>query len=71
MQNDASMRDARVKRLQHKVMYSLRLDAELKAGLEMVKDRDGIPESELIRRALIAWFEQRGVSTRKRQRGHR
>jgi hypothetical protein len=45
----------------NKVMYSLRLDPHLGELLKAVKARDGIPESEQIRRALLLWFEQAGV----------
>jgi hypothetical protein len=42
-------------------MTSLELSEELKDGLAAVKERDGIPHSEQIRRALRAWLEDRGV----------
>jgi ribbon-helix-helix CopG family protein len=42
-------------------MYSLRLDAELAGLLKALKERDGIPESEQIRRALRQWFESKGM----------
>jgi predicted DNA-binding protein len=45
----------------NKVMYSVRLDPELRNLLKMLRERDGIPESEQIRRALKAWFEQKGL----------
>jgi hypothetical protein len=48
-------------------MYSLRLDADLARLLKAVKARDGIPESEQIRRALVIWFEQKGVLKPKRR----
>jgi hypothetical protein len=54
-----------------KTMYSLRLDADLKAALERVKERDGIPHSEQIRRGLLLWFKQRGVEMRKPSRAKR
>ena len=44
-----------------KVMYSLRLDTHLARLLKVVKARDGIPESEQIRRGLLLWFEQKGA----------
>ena len=47
-------------------MYSLRLDPELAALLKLVKERDGIPESEQIRRGLMLWFQQKGVLKPKR-----
>ncbi len=42
-------------------MYSLRLDPELAGLLKALKERDGIPESEQIRRALRLWFESKGM----------
>ena len=44
-----------------KVMYSLRLDADLARLLKVIKARDGIPESEQIRRALLIWFDRKGA----------
>ena len=48
-------------------MYSLRLDPEQARLLKVIKARDGIPESEQIRRALVVWFEQKGVMKAKRK----
>ena len=42
-------------------MTSLELPPELKAGLEAVKVRDGIPHSEQIRRAIRAWLTDKGI----------
>jgi hypothetical protein len=52
----------------NKIMISLRLEPEQARLLKVVKARDGIPESEQIRRALGIWFAQKGVvkPTRKR-----
>ena len=49
-------------------MYSLRLDPEHSRLLKQIKAREGIPESEQIRRGLLLWFAQKGVlkPTRKR-----
>ena len=44
-----------------KNVYSLRLDPELSGLLKALKERDGIPESEQIRRALRMWFESKGM----------
>jgi hypothetical protein len=52
---------------QKKVMYSLRLDPADARLLKEIKARDGIPESEQIRRALLLWFEQKGVAKPKRR----
>ena len=46
---------------------TLRLDPSLTRLLKVVKARDGIPESEQIRRALEMWFEQKGVLKTKRK----
>jgi hypothetical protein len=45
----------------NKIAISLRLDPEQKRLLNVIKARDGVPESEQIRRALVMWFEQKGV----------
>jgi hypothetical protein len=50
-------------------LYNFRIDPDLDEGLKTVKERDGIPESEQIRRALREWLDRRGViekSDRKR-----
>lgn len=49
-------------------MISLRLDPEQARLLKAIKARDGIPESEQIRRALATWFEQKGVVKPKKKR---
>ena len=41
--------------------YSLFLPAELKLGLERLKQRDGISESEAIRRAIAEFLTRRKV----------
>ena len=51
-----------------KVMYSIRMDPEHKRLLEQIKARDGIPESEQIRRALGLWFAEKGVIKPKLKR---
>jgi hypothetical protein len=52
--------------VQKKILYSVRLDPYLARLLKAVKARDGVPESEQIRRALVIWFEQKGVLKPKR-----
>ena len=52
---------------QNKIMYSLRLDPVHARLLKQVKARDGIPESEQIRRALAIWFEQKGVTPKRKK----
>ncbi len=54
----------------NKIMYSLRLDPAHARLLKQIKARDGVPESEQIRRGLLLWFAQKGVlkkTTRKRK----
>lgn len=51
--------------------YSFWIDDEQAEGLKVVKERDGVLESEQIRRALNDWLEKRGVrvkTARKRER---
>jgi hypothetical protein len=50
-----------------KIVYSLRLDPADAALLAEIKERDGVPTSEQIRRALRMWFEQKGVLKPKRK----
>jgi hypothetical protein len=51
----------------NKIMISLRLDPVQARLLKVIKARDGVPESEQIRRALVLWFEQKGVLKAKRK----
>ena len=41
--------------------YSLFMPADLKQGLERLKQRDGISESEAIRRALAEFLKRRKI----------
>ncbi|MEZ5290154.1 MAG: hypothetical protein R2745_03650 [Vicinamibacterales bacterium] len=41
--------------------YSFWIDDEQAEGLKLVKERDGVLESEQIRRAITAWLESKGV----------
>jgi Ribbon-helix-helix protein, copG family len=45
-----------------KTASTFRIDDELLAGLRQVKDRDGIPQSEQIRRAILMWLESKSVT---------
>lgn len=47
-----------------KIRYSFWLDADLDAALKRLKARDGVPESEFIRRALRAALLKAGVLKR-------
>jgi hypothetical protein len=37
-------------------------------GLKQIKERDGIPESEQIRRAIDAWLVQKGITEKTADR---
>jgi hypothetical protein len=55
-------------------LYSFWIDATLAEGLKAIKTRDGIPESEQIRRAIEAWLEAKGVQRKSaggRKKGKR
>jgi Arc/MetJ-type ribon-helix-helix transcriptional regulator len=50
-----------------------RLDPDLVRGLEDLKERDGVPTSEQVRRAVRMWLDSKGIkadrpraATRKR-----
>ena len=49
-------------------LYTFRIDPDLDAGFKLVKDKDGIAESEQIRRAVREWLERRGVITKTERR---
>ena len=51
-----------------KKVYSFMIDPELAEALKTVKERDGISEGEQIRRALHAWFKEKGVIKADRKR---
>ena len=48
--------------------YSFYIDDKQAEGLKTVKERDGVLESEQIRRALDAWLELKGVMKAPRPR---
>jgi hypothetical protein len=41
--------------------YGFWIDDEQAAGLKFVKERDGVLESEQIRRAINMWLEEKGA----------
>ncbi len=44
--------------------YSFWIDDEQAEGLKVVKERDGVLESEQIRRAINDWLEKKGVKAK-------
>ena len=52
--------------------YSFWIDDQQSEGLKAVKQRDGVLESEQIRRAIDRWLEEKGIKkTAKPARGKR
>ena len=46
-------------------MHSFYLDPDLARGLKRLKARDGIPESEQVRRAIRMWLDAKGLNSRR------
>jgi len=46
--------------------YTFFIDPALDEGLKALKQRDGTPESEAIRRAIAEYLERRGVWWKKK-----
>ena len=47
------------------VSTTFRLESELIQALQKLKERDGVPATESVRRAIRAWLDQKGVEIRK------
>ena len=45
-------------------LAAFRLSEELHEALQTIKDRDGIPISEQVRRAIEGWAKSRGVNVK-------
>ena len=45
------------------------LDDEQRAGLKAIKQRDGVPESEQIRRGIKLWLESKGYKAKATRKG--
>jgi hypothetical protein len=48
--------------------YGFWIDASQREGLRAVKERDGVLESEQIRRAINDWLQKKGVVKAERKR---
>lgn len=44
-----------------RLQLNVRLEQALIDGLKAVQERDGVPQSEQVRRALKAWLDAKGV----------
>ena len=51
-----------------KRISAFRIDEELAEGMRELQERDGIPQSEQMRRALRMWLESKGVIKAERKR---
>jgi Ribbon-helix-helix protein, copG family len=51
-----------------KQAYNVKLDPELIAALRAIKQRDGISESEQIRRGIRLWLAKQGGAPKKVKR---
>jgi uncharacterized protein (DUF4415 family) len=49
-----------------KDVVTVRLDAQLSADMEALRERDGIPFSEQIRRALHMFLESKGIRRKRK-----
>jgi hypothetical protein len=49
-------------------LYNFYIDPDLAAGLKRLKERDGVPESEQVRRAVREWLQRKGVLKAERKR---
>jgi hypothetical protein len=48
--------------------FTFWIDARHDEALKAIKDRDGIPATEQLRRALDRWIEEKGVGIGKTER---
>ena len=48
-----------------KELTAFRVEADIMEALRRVKDRDGVPLSVQVDRALRAWLEKKGVAVKK------
>jgi hypothetical protein len=51
-----------------KTASTFRIDDELMAALRAIKEREGVPVSEQVRRALLAWVEAKGVTVKSERK---
>jgi hypothetical protein len=51
-----------------KKQTNFRIDPDIMEGLQRIKQRDGIPLSEQVRRALRLWLDEKGVVPEQTER---
>ena len=47
-----------------KRLTNFRIDSELLEGLELIRERDGVPVSEQVRRSIQDWLKKKGVTVK-------
>ena len=52
---------------ERKVQTAYRLDPEMIQRMKDLKEREGIPESEQVRRALQEWLDRREASGKRKR----
>ncbi len=52
-------------RYPNRKMHSFYLEPELSAGLKVIKERDGVSESEQVRRGVRLWLASKGYRLKK------
>jgi Ribbon-helix-helix protein, copG family len=45
-------------------LTNFRIDEKLLEALEAIRERDGVPVSEQVRRGILLWLESKGVSVK-------
>jgi hypothetical protein len=60
--------ECKVARVTPRNRYTFFIDDDQRAELTAIKERDGISESEQIRRAVKAWIDVKGVTKTERKR---
>ena len=58
-------------RYPNRQMHTFYLEPELSAGLKAIKERDGVSESEQVRRAVRLWFDAKGYRVKAQKGGKR
>jgi hypothetical protein len=51
--------------------YTFYIEADLAEGLKEIKERDGISESEQIRRAIRQWLDGKGLAKEEKRPARR
>ena len=54
-----------------RTLAAYRIEPEILEGLQAVKERDGVPASEQVRRALRQWLKSRGYKLKEQKGGRK